>query len=109
MSQSSVCLFFMKGISDLNIYIHKTYSPPSSFHLLDFTGPLSVLNAARHNPKDSASEAFDCTFAAGKQNVMSSQGVVVQSHISWKEAKDNIDEYVVNSHHSGTQELTPPQ
>jgi hypothetical protein len=40
---------------------------------------------------------------------MSSQGVVVQSHISWKEAKENIDEYVVNSHHSGTKKLTPPQ
>lgn len=63
------------------------------FHLLDFTGPLSVLNAARHNPKDSTSEAFDCSFAAAKQNVMSSQGVVVQSHMSWKEAKENIDEY----------------
>jgi len=62
------------------------------FHLLDFTGPLSVLNATRHNPKDSTTEAFDCTFAAGSQGVMSGQGVMVQAHIDWKEAKERIDE-----------------
>lgn len=67
------------------------------FHILDFTGPLSVLTAARHNPKDPSTEAFDVTIAAAKQNVLSGQDVVVQSHISWKEAKERIDEYVCST------------
>ncbi len=42
-----------------------------------------------------ASKAFEVTFAAGEPKVLSSQGVIIGSQISWKEAYDRLSDFDV--------------
>ncbi|KAM7188201.1 protein DJ-1 [Rhypophila sp. PSN 637] len=65
------------------------------FNLTDLAGPLEVLTTALHDPQDPTSKAFEVTIAAGEPKVLSEQGVMVGSQISWKEAHERLDEFDV--------------
>ncbi|KAK3353067.1 putative amidotransferase-domain-containing protein [Lasiosphaeria hispida] len=65
------------------------------FNLLDFAGPLEVLTTALHDASDSTSRAFEVTIAAGEPKVISDQGVVIGSQVSWKEAHDRLSDFDV--------------
>ncbi|ROW16564.1 hypothetical protein VPNG_01650 [Cytospora leucostoma] len=63
------------------------------FNILDFAGPLEVLNSALHDAKDLSTQAFNITVAAAEPQVVSGAGVVVGSQISYKEAHERINEF----------------
>ncbi|KAK0715763.1 putative amidotransferase-domain-containing protein [Lasiosphaeris hirsuta] len=65
------------------------------FNLLDFAGPLEVLTTALHDASDPTSRAFEVTIAAGEPKVISDQGVVIGSQVSWKEAHDRLSDFDV--------------
>lgn len=66
-----------------------------SFNLLDFAGPLEVLTTALHDASDPDSKAFAVTIASGETQVVSEQGVIVNSQITWKEAYDRLNDFDV--------------
>lgn len=63
------------------------------FDTLNFTGPLQILTSARHKP--SGEEAFDVSFCAAAEHVMSAQGAVFQAHMDFKEAHSRLSEFDV--------------
>jgi len=65
------------------------------FNLLDFAGPLEVLTTALHDANDKLSKAFEITIAAGEPKVLSEQGVIIGSQVSWKEAHDRLSDFDV--------------
>jgi transcriptional regulator GlxA family with amidase domain len=65
------------------------------FDLLDFAGPLEVLNWARHDKNDASTQAFEITVAAAEPKVISEQGVVIGSQISLKEAHERLEDFDV--------------
>ncbi|KAK3400168.1 class I glutamine amidotransferase-like protein [Sordaria brevicollis] len=65
------------------------------FNLMDFAGPLEVLTTALHEANDPSSRAFEVTIASGEPTVLSDQGVIVQSQITWKEAHERLSEFDV--------------
>ncbi|KAL2023429.1 hypothetical protein VTK56DRAFT_2786 [Thermocarpiscus australiensis] len=65
------------------------------FNLMDFAGPVEVLTRALHDPQDPSSKAFEVTIAGGETTVLSEQGVIVSSQISWKEAHERLDDFDV--------------
>ncbi|KAK4640396.1 hypothetical protein QC761_603260 [Podospora bellae-mahoneyi] len=65
------------------------------FNLMDFAGPLEVLTTALHDQSDPASKAFEVTIAGGTPTVISEQGVSVQTHINWKDAKERLNDFDV--------------
>lgn len=65
------------------------------FNLLDFAGPLEVLTTALHDANDKLSRAFEVTVAAGEPKVLSEQGVIIGSQVSWKEAHDRLSDFDV--------------
>lgn len=67
----------------------------SKFNLLDFAGPLEVLTTALHDANDPSSKAFEITIASGEPKVLSEQGVIVGSQVSWKEAHERLNEFDV--------------
>ncbi|KAK5660246.1 hypothetical protein OQA88_12784 [Cercophora sp. LCS_1] len=65
------------------------------FNLLDFAGPLEVLTHALHDANDPLSKAFEVTIAAGEPKVLSEQGVIIGSQVSWKEAHERLSDFDV--------------
>ncbi|KFA60820.1 hypothetical protein S40285_06689 [Stachybotrys chlorohalonatus IBT 40285] len=66
------------------------------FDLLDFAGPLQVFATAAHDFNNAGnSKAFEVTIAAAEPKVLSDQGVIVASHINFKEAHDRLEEFDV--------------
>jgi len=65
------------------------------FNLLDFAGPLEVLTTALHDVSDPTTKAFEVTIASGDPKVISEQGVIIGSQVSWKEAYDRLDDFDV--------------
>ncbi|KAK4450093.1 class I glutamine amidotransferase-like protein [Podospora aff. communis PSN243] len=65
------------------------------FNLLDFAGPLEVLTTALHDANDKLSKAFEITIAAGEPKVLSEQGVIIGSQVSWKEAHERLSDFDV--------------
>ncbi|KXX74130.1 Protein DJ-1 [Madurella mycetomatis] len=65
------------------------------FNLMDFAGPLEVLTTCLHDYQDPASKAFEVTIAAGESQVLSEQGVIIGSQVSWKEAHERLDDFDV--------------
>lgn len=65
----------------------------NKFNLMDFAGPMEVLDAAQHDMKDESTKAFEITLAGDEEKVMSSQGVIVNSQITFKEAHESIKDY----------------
>ncbi|KAF7550870.1 hypothetical protein G7046_g7881 [Stylonectria norvegica] len=64
------------------------------FDLLDLAGPLSVFAAAAHNFKDAENtKAFEITIVGPEPKVISDQGVVIGSQISYKEAHDRLEDF----------------
>lgn len=67
----------------------------NKFDLLDFAGPFEVLSQARQKNDDDTSRAFDCTVAGAEPKVLSEQGVMIGSQISFKEAHERLEEFDV--------------
>ncbi|KAI2469409.1 class I glutamine amidotransferase-like protein [Annulohypoxylon bovei var. microspora] len=65
------------------------------FDLLDFAGPLEILERARHDKNDESTKAFDCTIAAAEPKVLSEQGVVIGAQITYKEAHERLNDFDV--------------
>ncbi|KAH8881005.1 class I glutamine amidotransferase-like protein [Thozetella sp. PMI_491] len=65
------------------------------FDLLDFAGPVEVLTTAMHNFSDSGTKAFEITLAAGEPKVLSAQGVIIGSQVSWKDAYERLTDFDV--------------
>jgi len=63
--------------------------------LMDFAGPLEVLTTALHDKNDENTKAFECTVTAGEPTVISHQGVVIGSQITFKEAHERLSEFDV--------------
>ncbi|EXJ60819.1 hypothetical protein A1O7_04972 [Cladophialophora yegresii CBS 114405] len=66
-----------------------------NMNLLDFAGPLEVLTHAQHDINNPETKAFDITFAAPQQEVLTAQGVTLTAHISFKEAHKRLREFDV--------------
>ncbi|KAL7802476.1 InhA-type DJ-1 domain-containing protein [Trichoderma aethiopicum] len=79
------------AISDEPINVLIALHP--KFDIFDFAGPLSVFNAAQHDFSDESSKAFEVTLAGAEPQVLSSQGAIVQSQITYKEAHERINEF----------------
>lgn len=45
--------------------------------------------------RPAASRAFECTIAAGEPKVLSDQGVIIGSQVSWKEAHERLSDFDV--------------
>lgn len=65
------------------------------FNLLDLAGPLEVLTTALHDSKDRTSKAFEVTLAATEPKVLSEQGVMIGSQISFKDAYERLADFDV--------------
>ncbi|VUC19977.1 unnamed protein product [Clonostachys rosea] len=65
----------------------------NKFDLLDLAGPVEVLKNALHDFKDSSSNAFEITVAGAEPKVLSDQGVVVDSQITFKDAHERLEEF----------------
>ncbi|KAI1210881.1 class I glutamine amidotransferase-like protein [Annulohypoxylon truncatum] len=65
------------------------------FDLLDFAGPLEILEWARHDKNDESTKAFECTIAAAEPKVISEQGVVIGAQITYKEAHERLNDFDV--------------
>ncbi|KAI1822792.1 class I glutamine amidotransferase-like protein [Xylaria intraflava] len=65
------------------------------FNLTDFAGPLEVLSSALHDKNDKNTKAFECTVAGPEPKVISEQGVVIGSQISYKEAHERLSDFDV--------------
>ncbi|KAI0424595.1 ThiJ/PfpI family protein [Xylaria sp. FL1042] len=65
------------------------------FNLSDFAAPLEALTTALHDKNDDSTKAFDCTIAGAEPKVMSEQGVVIGSQVSFKEAHERLSEFDV--------------
>ncbi|KAI1273365.1 ThiJ/PfpI family protein [Xylaria sp. FL0933] len=65
------------------------------FNLTDFAAPLEALTTALHDKNDDSTKAFDCTIAGAEPKVLSEQGVIIGSQISFKEAHERLSEFDV--------------
>lgn len=64
------------------------------FDFLDFAGPLQVFTEAAHNFKDAANtKAFEITVAGAEPKVLSTQGAMVGSQLSFKDAHERLDDF----------------
>ncbi|KAH6996533.1 class I glutamine amidotransferase-like protein [Ilyonectria sp. MPI-CAGE-AT-0026] len=64
------------------------------FDLLDFAGSLEVFHTACHDFHDPEnSKAFEITIVGPEPKVISSQGVIVGSQISYKDAHDRLEDF----------------
>ncbi|KAB5536053.1 class I glutamine amidotransferase-like protein [Coniochaeta sp. 2T2.1] len=66
-----------------------------NFNLMDMAGPLEVLASALHDAKDKTSKAFEVTIAGAEPKIVSEQGVVIGSQISFKEAHERLGDFDV--------------
>lgn len=64
-----------------------------NFDLLDLAGPVAVLKNALHDFKDTSTNAFEITLAAAEPKVLSEQGVMIGSQITFKEAHDRLEDF----------------
>ncbi|KAM0255856.1 hypothetical protein ACHAQJ_005361 [Trichoderma viride] len=65
------------------------------FDMLDFAGPLAAFYQAQHDPTDASTKAFEVTLAGIEPQVLSSQGPIVQSQVTFREAHDRLEEFDV--------------
>ncbi|RFU72242.1 hypothetical protein TARUN_10022 [Trichoderma arundinaceum] len=65
------------------------------FDMLDFAGPLAAFSQAQHDPADSSTKAFEVTLVGIEPQVLSAQGPIVQSQITFREAHDRLEEFDV--------------
>ncbi|UKZ73572.1 hypothetical protein TrVFT333_001219 [Trichoderma virens FT-333] len=65
------------------------------FDMLDFAGPLAVFAQAQHDFADDSTKAFEITLAGSEPQVLSTQGAIVQSQITFREAHERLDDFDV--------------
>ncbi|GAP90447.1 putative family protein [Rosellinia necatrix] len=75
--------------------IEVLFALQDKFNLTDFAAPLEVLVSALHDKNDGDSKAFECTIAGPESQVMSEQGVVISSQVSYKEAHERLSDFDV--------------
>ncbi|KAK5462986.1 hypothetical protein LTS15_002698 [Exophiala xenobiotica] len=78
---------------DVNEPIQVLMTMHENMNLLDFAGPLEVLNHAQHDLNNPESKAFDVTFVGPEEHVLTAQGVTLAAHISYKEAHKRLKEF----------------
>ncbi|KIW57794.1 hypothetical protein PV05_02353 [Exophiala xenobiotica] len=78
---------------DVNEPIQVLMTMHDNMNLLDFAGPLEVLNHAQHDLNNPESKAFDVTFVGPEEHVLTAQGVTLAAHISYKEAHKRLKEF----------------
>jgi len=81
--------------SDENEPIQVLFTMHDNMNLLDFAGPLEVLSHAQHDFNNPETKAFDISFAAGSEEVLTAQGVTLTAHMSFKEAHKRLREFDV--------------
>ncbi|KLU86197.1 hypothetical protein MAPG_05214 [Magnaporthiopsis poae ATCC 64411] len=67
----------------------------NKFDLLDLAGPVTALKAALHDKNDPNTTAFELTLAAAESTVLSGQGVIINSQITFKEAHERLKDFDV--------------
>jgi transcriptional regulator GlxA family with amidase domain len=67
----------------------------NKFNLLDLAGPLEAFTYALHDKSDPNSKAFECTLVGGEPQVLTEQGILVGSQITFKEANERLREFSV--------------
>ncbi|KAK3364805.1 hypothetical protein B0T24DRAFT_712080 [Lasiosphaeria ovina] len=83
------------------------FARQSGFNLLDFAGPLEVLTTAQHDFNDAWElPAFEVTIAGGEPKVVSEQGIIIGSYVSWKEAHERLSNFDANVWAGGTAAIT---
>lgn len=65
------------------------------FNLMDLAGPAEAFYRALNDVNDKDNKAFECTLAGPEGKVMTSQGIYVDTQISYKDAHENLDDYDV--------------
>ncbi|KAF4119256.1 ThiJ PfpI family protein [Geosmithia morbida] len=83
------------AVADEQEPINVLFALHPKFDLLDFAGPVEVFSTALHDRDDPSSRAFEITLASSEPQVLSEQGIIVNSHITFKEAHDNLEDYDV--------------
>lgn len=63
------------------------------FDLLDFAGPMEVFTQAVHDSNDATTKAFEVTLAGAEPKVLSEQGAIIGSQMSFKEAHERLEEF----------------
>ena len=57
--------------------------------------PWEAIHPRADSYRFAASRAFECTIAAGEPKVLSDQGVIIGSQVSWKEAHERLSDFDV--------------
>lgn len=83
------------AVADSNEPIEVLFALHEKFNLLDFAGPLEALTSALHDKNDPDSKAFEVTIAAAEPKVLSGQGAIIGSQISFKEAHERLTDFDV--------------
>ncbi|KAJ6261013.1 hypothetical protein Dda_3678 [Drechslerella dactyloides] len=87
----------MSAIVDGEEVIKVLITLHDGFDLLDFAGPLEVLSHTKQDSNDPNSDAFDVTIASltDKLEVQSAQGAMIKTHITRKEALEQLSEFEI--------------
>ncbi|KAL8339875.1 hypothetical protein RB601_006143 [Gaeumannomyces tritici] len=67
----------------------------NKFDLLDLAGPVAAMKAALHDKNDPNTTAFEITLASAESTVLSDQGVIINSQITFKEAHERLKDFDV--------------
>jgi len=65
------------------------------FDLQSVAGPLEALSLAHHNPKDSATKAFECSFVGDAAAMKSAQGATIKADMDYEDATEDIEDFDV--------------
>ncbi|KAJ4165044.1 hypothetical protein LMH87_006691 [Akanthomyces muscarius] len=65
------------------------------FDILDLTGPMKVFTTAAHDFNDESSKAFEVTIVGDEPKVLSEQGAIIGSQITFKEAHERLEDFDV--------------
>jgi len=75
--------------------IQVLFTMHNNMNVLDFSGPLEILNYAEHVINNEDTKAFDFAFVSAEQHTMTTQGASFQAHINYKEAYKRLSEFDV--------------
>ncbi|TRX98115.1 hypothetical protein FHL15_000760 [Xylaria flabelliformis] len=85
----------MANKAETNEPVEVLFALQDKFNITDFAAPLEVLTSALHDKNDESTKAFECTIAGPEPKVMSEQGVVIGSQITYKEAYERLSDFDV--------------
>ncbi|KAI1744399.1 ThiJ/PfpI family protein [Xylaria scruposa] len=85
----------MANKAETNEPIEVLFALQDKFNITDFAAPLEALTSALHDKNDESTKAFECTIVGPEPKVMSEQGVVIGSQITYKEAYERLSDFDV--------------